>query len=834
MERGWKLGVLVWSLVTPMAFAGSDQIWSLASPGEIARASAAKKIPDSGAVYRMDRTAQQAVLSKAPLEFSPESVHAPVVMLPRPDGLLEAFEVVESPIMEAPLAAKYPQIRTYSAQGIDDPAATARLCMNELGFFATVLSPDGDYAIAPSDLGADAVYSSAFSSNGNRAGWECGTIGEPVETPFNAVAAVTGDKLRTYRVAVSMDPRMCVNICGGTVAGGLSGVTTAVNALDAIWEKEFSIRLILIAQNDQVIFTNTAAQPFDTSSNNEMMASNGSVMTTYIGLDNFDVGHVFAWVGGGVANLGVVCTGNKSNGLSGNMFSFNSFSNPQTFCHEMGHQFNAPHSWNGAGGSCTSDQWSGSAAYEPGSGSTIMSYAGSCSPDNVQNSRDNYYSQGSMQQITDFSASRPCSTTIATGNGFPTVLNSVINQAPIPIGTPFELTGSATDPDGDTLTYTWEERDTGPRRSLSVGDLGSGPLFRSFSPSTTGFKRVFPKLSTVLSGNLAGSLGEIMPATTRFMRFRLTARDNRAGGGGQNYSEALIRSYSANGPFKITEPNTSASKSGAVVVRWLVAGTQTSPFGHTKVNILLSTDGGNTFPTVLASDVPNDGAEAVALPQTATNCRIRVQPVGAIYFDISDANFSITSAPNAARLESVSPVRIDDAFANGNGNGVAEPGESKLRVYLDVLSSGLLSATNVHATLSTTTPTASVLNAQLDYADMPQGKMAASALPAVIAIDPSHPCGTPIALKLEVSAAEGNWILNYSLPTGTSSVCASPANYCPGDFNSDGVVDDADFTIFVGAYNELTNDAGDLTGDTLTDDLDFVEFVAGYDALLCP
>ncbi|MBX3390633.1 MAG: hypothetical protein KF691_14395 [Phycisphaeraceae bacterium] len=833
MARGWLLGVVSFSLVVPMVRADSERVWSLASPADIARANAARTLPDSGAVYRLDRAAQQAVLSKAPLEFSAAAAHAPIVMLPRPDGLIEAFEVVESPIMEPPLAAKYPQIRTYSAQGIDDPAATARLCLNELGFFATVLSPDGDYSVAPSDLGADAVYSSAFTKNQVPPSWECGTTGEPVETPLNAVAAVTGDKLRTYRVAVSMDPQVCVNVCGGTVAGGLSGVTTAVNALNALWEKEFSIRLIVIADNDQIIFTNTGSHPFDTSGRTEMMQSNGTVLSTYVGLNSFDVGHVFSRFGGGVANLGVVCTGNKSNGLTG-ISSFSTFSNPQTFYHEMGHQFNAPHSWNGAGGSCTAEQWSGSAAYEPGSGSTIMSYAGSCSPDNVQNFRDNYYSQGSVQQITDFSASRTCSEIITTGNGFPTAQTSVINQAPIPIGTPFELTGSATDPDGDTLTFTWEQRDTGQRRSLSAGDAGNGPLFRSFPPSTTGNKRVFPKLSTVLTGNLSGSLGEIMPTTTRFMRFRMTARDNRAGGGGQNYTEALIRSYSANGPFKITEPNTSASKSGAAVIRWLVGGTQTSPFGHTKVNILLSTDGGNTFPTVLASDTPNDGVEAVALPQTATNCRIRVQPVNAIYFDISDASFSITSAPNAARLESVSPVRIDDAFANGNGNGIAEPGESKLRVYLDVLSSGLVSATNVHATLSTTTPTATVLLSQLDYPDMPQGSMAAGMLPAVIAIDPAHPCGTPIALKLVVTASEGNWTLNYSLPTGNSGVCVPAASFCPGDFNSDGFVDDADFVIFAGAYNELTNPAGDLTGDTLTDDLDFVEFVAGYDALICP
>mgnify|MGYP001231060062 FL=1 len=833
MTRGWTFGVAVWAALAPVALAQSERAWSLASPADIARADAIRAIPQSAAVFRMSRAAQKSALASAPLENTPGAENPSVVMLPRPDGMLEAFLVVESPIMEPALAAKYPQIRTYSAQGLDDPTATARLSMNELGFFATVLSQDGDYAIAPTDLGADAVYVS--ESTRAPAEWECATVGEPVETQPNVVAAVTGDKLRTYRVAVSMDPRMCVNICGGTVAGGLSGVTTAVNALNVIWEKEFAIRLVLIANNDLVIFTNTAAQPFDTSTNNEMMASNGSVLSANIGLENFDVGHVFAWVGGGVANLGVVCTGSKSNGLSGNMFSFASFSNPQTFCHEMGHQFNAPHSWNGTGGSCTAEQWGGAGAgYEPGSGSTIMSYAGSCSPDNVQSGRDNYYSQGSVQQITDFSASRTCSVIIPTTNHAPVVLTSVINQAPIPIGTPFELTGSATDVDGDALTYVWEQRDGGSRRALSAGDGGSGPIFRSFPPTTTGFKRTFPKLSTVLTGNLAGSVGEIVPTTQRFLRFRLTARDNRSGGGGVGFTEALLRSYTAGGPFKITEPNTNTARSGAAVVRWLVAGTQTSPFGHTKVNILLSTDGGNTFPTVLASEVTNDGVHAVALPQTATNCRIRVQPVNAIYFDISDANFSITAAPNAARLVSAGSLKVDDTSANGNANSVADPGESQLRVYLDVLSSGLLAATNVQATLSTSTPTASVAIADVNYPDMPQGTMFANLLPAVISLDPSHPCGTPVALTLSVTSAEGAWSLTYSLPTGIANVCAPVSAYCVGDFNSDGFVDDSDFVLFADAYNALTNEAGDLNGDTLTDDTDFVQFAAAYDLLVCP
>lgn len=809
------------------------QAWSVVPASEVSVRRGVLELPRAFASFRMNESVQRSVLASAPMERTDEAERAPVIMLPRPDGTLEAFVVVESPVMNAELGAKYPSIRTYSAQGIENPQAVARLSMNDLGFFATVLSPEGDYAVAPMEVAAGTMYSSAFTPDIGT-NWECETSGEPVEVQPNIFAATTGDKLRTYRIGVGMEARMCINLCGGTVAGGLSGVTTAVNAINVVWEKEVAIRFILAPNNDLAIFTDVATQPYDTSANTELMSGNPGVLESTIGLSNIDIGHVMAWAGGGVATLGVVCTNNKARGMSGNMFSLSSLANPQTMMHEIGHQFNAPHSWNGAGGSCTSDQWSGSAAYEPGSGSTIMSYAGSCSPDNVQNNRDNYYSQGSLQQITDFSQSRTCSVVVNTGNRSPSVSHSIANLSPIPTGTPFELIATATDPDGDALTCIWEQRQTGSRRSLAAGDVGSGPLFRSFVPTVAGTKRVFPKLSTILTGNVNGSVGEIMPATGRSLIFRFTARDNRAGGGGQSSTDVQIRSHITSGPFKIMEPNNGTGRSGAVVVRWNVVGTDAAPFNHPNVNILLSTDGGNTFPTVLKANTPNDGVEAVVLPQTATSCRIRVQPVNAIYFDISDANFSITAAPNAARLISGGSFRMADTFGNGNANGIAEPGESQLQLYLDVLSSGLLTATNVRATLTTSTPTASVSLGSLNYPDMPQGLLAANLFPAVVAIAPEHPCGTPVSLTLSILANEGSWNLTYSVPTGAASVCAAPRSYCAGDFNLDGFVDDADFVIFVLAYDVLDDSDGDLNGDTLTDDVDFVRFAAAYDMFVCP
>ncbi|MBY0111995.1 MAG: hypothetical protein K2Y21_04180 [Phycisphaerales bacterium] len=800
--------------------------------------------PRAYASFTMDDRLQAALLATAPMEFTPAAENAPVVMLPRPDGTLEAFTLVESPVMHPLLAAKYPSIRTYAAQGVDNPAATARVSMNELGFFATVLSPEGDYAVAPLEpvtalRNPQAIYASAYTGEINGP-WECGFVNTPgPELPDPSIFVSTGDTLRTYQLACAMEAQMCVNLGGGTVAGGLSLVTTAVNATNAVWEREFSIRLIMFPESDRIIFTNLATNPYDNTSNESMLGENQGVIDANSDAP-YDVGHVIAWAGGGVAIRGAACGSQKGSGVSGNMFSSSSFSNPQTFMHELGHQFNAPHSWNSPNGACTAAQWGAGAALEPGSGSTIMSYAGSCSPDNIQNSRDTYYSQGSQQQITDFAASRTCTVAISTNNRAPVVSTPLLNNDVIPIGTPFELTGSATDPDGDALTFVWEQRDFGSQRALSAGDGGSGPLFRSFLPSTTGNTRVFPRRSTILSGNLAGSLGEILPTTTRTIRFRFTARDNKAGGGGVNFLDRQVRSVSTVGPFKITAPNVAGTQSGAVVVRWDVKGTDVTPFNHTRVNIWLSTNGGNTFTTLLKGDTPNDGVEPVILPQsTSTQMRIMVRPknnlADALYFDISDANMTLAAAPQAVRLASGGSPVIADTFGNGNGNGAPEPGESNVQVWFDLLSTGLATATNVNATVESLTAGVTVKRGSISFNDLPLGALERNAIPALISVAPSVVCGSNATLRLNVTTAQGNFTINHTVKMGpTSNICAAPVAYCAGDFNEDGSVDDADFSIFAAAYDLLNSAGGDLNADTLTDDSDFSVFVVAYDALVCP
>ncbi len=448
----------------------------------------------------------------------------------------------------------------------------------------------------------------------------------------------SGSTLRTYSVAIAATGEYTADF-GGTKSGALNnGIIPAINQLNAILEREFAIRLVVIGSEMNIIYTDATADPYS-GTVLDMANQNQPNLDSVIGSANYDIGHVFHGSGGsGVAYLGVVCGGSKARATSALNTPNGTTWIVDLVAHEVGHQFDADHSFNGSTSSCGGGNRSASTAWEPASGSTIMSYSGSCGSENLQTFSDPYYHVGNYDQVLTFITGNACDTESATGNNPPSV-----NAGPdytIPRSTPFVLTASASDADGDSLMYSWEEWDIGAASPPSTDD-GSRPIFRSFAPVTSP-SRTFPKLSDLL--NNTSTLGESLPTTDRTLKFRVTARDNRSGGGGSANDMTVLTVDNNAGPFQITSPNTAVTWNGGTqqTVTWDVAGTNNSPVNVSSVNILISTDGGLTFPAALSTSTPNDGSEVVTLPNVATvSARVKVVAVGNVFFDVSNVNFTI-------------------------------------------------------------------------------------------------------------------------------------------------------------------------------------------------
>ncbi len=607
------------------------------------------------------------LLQTAPLEFTINPVGKDVIMeLPYPDGTMQRFIIFDSPIMEPELAAKYPDIKTYSGFGVDDKYATIRFDLTPLGFHAMVLSPNGAVFIDPYTIGDIHNYISYYKRDYVKfnSDFECellyeeNKLNELEYLKGNNILTPTGPQLRTYRLANAATGEY-TTYHGGTVALGLAAVVTTINRVDGIYEREVAVRMVLIANNDLIIYTNASTDPYTNNNGSTMLGQNISNLSSVIGNANFDIGHVFSTGGGGVAYLGCVCTSSKAGGVTGSPAPVGDPYDVDYVAHEMGHQFGANHTFNGTAGSCSGGNRNASTAYEPGSASTIMGYAGICYPQDLQAHSDPYFHTISFDEIvsyTNFGNGNGCAVVTSTGNLAP-VITMPVGGFYIPKSTPFAITGSATDPNGDALTYCWEEFDLGPAGAPN-SPSGNAPIFRSWNP-TNSPTRIFPRLQNLLNNTTV--IGELLPTYARTLTFRLTVRDSKMGGGGVDRAQFQFSVDGNSGPFLVTSPNTNVSWSAlsTQTVTWNVANTNVSPVNCANVNILLSTDGGNTWPVVLAANTPNDGSEDVVIPDNqVTTARIKVEAAGNIFFDISNVNFTI-SQPIPVELTMFTAERLE-------------------------------------------------------------------------------------------------------------------------------------------------------------------------------
>ncbi len=667
----------------------AERIWYDVDEKSIESQGTRRVIPDLYRTLRIDYEALVNRLDRAPMEFTDEAYTIDTIMvIPLPDGVDERFRIFESPVMAQGLATKFPEIKTYSAIGVDDPHASGRLDLTPAGFHAMIFSTSGTFYIDPYSVGDASYYISYFkqdySAPEDLVYEELGPLGDPelLEPPAELSS---GENLRTHRLAQATTGEYSI-FHGGTVPSVMAEVVTAINRVTGIYEREVAVRLELIDNNDLLIFLNPATDPYTNSSGGAMLSQNQATIDSIIGDANYDIGHVFSTGGGGIARLSAVCnSGQKAQGVTGLTSPIGDPFYVDYVAHEMGHQYGGHHTFNGIASNCAGNRNS-STAYEPGSGTTIMAYAGICGQDNTQTYSDDYFHTISFQEIVNYTTTgngRTCGIETDTGNSAPEV-DAGEGGFTIPIETPFTLTGSAVDPDDDPMTYNWEEFDRGPAGHPNT-PAGNAPIFRSFLAKTTP-SRTFPQISDIV--NNTQTIGEILPTYSRDLTFRLTARDNHAypSAGGVAYDSIAFDVTDQAGPFLVTAPNTATNWTVGSLqgVSWDVANTDAAPVSCTSVNIRLSTDGGYTFPHLLVSDTPNDGTHYLPVPDLpSSSARIKVECNDNIFFDISNVDFSISVAPPYAELapsKSVEPT------------GVLEPG-SVLTYTIDIINRGNVTAT---------------------------------------------------------------------------------------------------------------------------------------------
>jgi len=614
-------------------------------------------------VYSMDLNAMKSRLSTAPNRLHSSATSTVTIPFPNSKGEIQEFRVYEVSVLHPDLANQFPDIKSYVGFSTTDRTAIIRFSTTIFGFHGMILSSEGTTFIDPftNDRLNYVVYAKNQAQT-DRA-FEC--LVEEVEerlpeglhfSPKNANSIENNAGLfRTYRLALASTEEYSqyhinqAGLAGGTLVQRQNAVLAAMNVtmnrVNGIFERDMSLTMQIIPSNVAIVFL-VPENPDGTmlSNTSSMINQIQGVIDTYIGFSNYDIGHVFSTGGGGVATLNSPCTANKARGVTGQAAPVGDPFDVDYVAHEMGHQFGATHTQNN---NCNRTN---TTAVEPGSASTIMGYAGICAP-NVQSNSDAHFHAVSLAQMDNFVAGTGnCSVNVANNNAAP-VVQPLLNYT-IPISTPFVLKANATDSNNDALTYCWEQMDnqiaTQPPQPTNTG----GPTFRSLPPMASN-ARYFPALPTVLSG-LTQTTWEVVPSVSRSMNFAVTVRDNRTPNGGQTArANTTITSTAAAGPFIVTSPNTAISwvAGSNQTVTWNVAGTTTNGVNTPFVDIYMSSNGGATFPTLLASQVPNDGSEIITVPNiVGSQNRIMVMGHGNIFYDVSNTNFTITAAPSSMAI----------------------------------------------------------------------------------------------------------------------------------------------------------------------------------------
>ncbi|RZJ68785.1 MAG: T9SS type A sorting domain-containing protein [Flavobacterium sp.] len=685
-------------------------------------------VSGSQQLYQLNQTELQQKLAAATDKFSGQA--GIEIAIPNAKGQLERFQVWENSNFEPELQAQFPEIRAYVGKGITDPSASLNFSVSPIGVQTMILRADRrSEFIEPytTDHGVYVAYERATRSVGALP-WNCGTEDDHTlnQRLSNEVAMASNQSYKTMRLALSCTGEYTTYF-GATQAGALAGMNATMTRVNGINEKDLAIHLNIIAGNLAVIYTNAATDPYSDAAVGSAGTWNTEVqntLTTVLGNAAYDIGHLFGASGGGgnAGCIGCVCvddTASTTDKNKGSGFTSPADGIPQGdnfdvdfVVHEMGHQMGANHTFSYA-------IESAGVNVEPGSGTSIMAYAGVVPTANlnIQPHSDPYFTYRSILQIQSNMASKPCPISTPLANTPPTI-NAGADYL-IPKGTAFILKGTGSDAQGDSITYCWEQNDTGTAATTGANSIAyptkpAGPNFRSFNP-TASPNRYMPAFARVLEGDLT-STWESVSNVARAMNFTLTGRDSNSPTTSQTATDAMVVNTSAlAGPFAVTYPNTTNetwTQNTPKTITWDVAGTNANGINTANVNILISIDNGATFSTLVANTA-NDGNEAITVPNTAAPyCRIMIEAIGNIYYALSKS-FSIgytvtvtntcnnyTATPNAAVGTGATgffgyAVAVPDSFTITDANltvNITHPRVNDLRVGLAIPGSGTVNA----------------------------------------------------------------------------------------------------------------------------------------------
>ena len=656
MHNILRLGVITILSVLSSSVLAETRYWKdVSSQQSLAVLAAKTNLPQLTArTLELDESALRKALNSGVSQqpgIAKRNAVKPDIVIPLPEGGELTLVAEEVATMAPELAQQYPAIKTWRVLAKQKREIRGRIDFTEHGFHAMLDMPDGDTvfvepvtALTSANKKQYVSFSKHVNNENFNTDFQCKVHApnQPVSPILQqkTTGAKAADAVITYRLAVAATGEY-TQFHGGSVGSALSAIVTSINRVNQIFERDLGITLQLIPEETSIIYTNPATDPYSSQDINAMLDENLLNLSNSGALSQsrYDIGHLFSATNvGGLASVGSTCDNTlKAAGVTGINNPLGDAFDISYVAHELGHQLGGTHTFNSA---CRGNQRSAATAVEPGSGSTIMSYAGVCGSGNdLQSQPDPQMHALSIQQISDYT--RLQSGAVCGSSRGVTNQDPIISAGPdytLPTRTPFMLQASASDSDGDVVTYTWEQMDVGTETDVDV-DAGDNAIFRS-RPENISRIRYIPRLSDLFAG--VSVKGERLPVNDRDVNFMATARDGK---GGIEMDQMRMRLVSTGRPFVVTSHrfDETLATGESTTVKWDVAGTNNAPVSCPRVDIrLVKADGFGFF----IQETPNDGSQKVTIPAdtpTLTNARFMVACSNNLFFNVSAGNLRIVT-----------------------------------------------------------------------------------------------------------------------------------------------------------------------------------------------